>query len=137
MDKQLCDKIRRAVWHSGNGVITDGAIQVIVKVLKTSKDVKSDKRHIHADVIVAWAEGKDVQARSPISGEWSDLSRTMACFYEDWEYRIKPSIKKYRAALFTEPTEGVFVANSAEQEASYEEFPNFIRWLTDWVEYEE
>ena len=97
------------------------------------------QRHKHADMIIAWAEGKDVQAQPPMLGEWRDLSLTMPYFYEDWEYRIKPPAKRYRVALFhnskCEPLAAA--ANSQETAKNYEASDDFVRWLTDWIEYEE
>ena len=98
------------------------------------------QRHKHADVIIAWAEGKDVQAQPPMLGEWRDLSLTMPYFYEDWEYRIKPPAKKYRVALFKDTFTGNIytgAADTPEDAYLYEKNKDFIRWLTDWVEYEE
>lgn len=97
------------------------------------------QRHKHADAIIAWAEGKDMQVKAPLAGEWSALSIATPHFYEDWEYRIKPPAKKYRVALFKYPgVEAVVsVANSEEDAERYEENPQFVRWLTDWIEYEE
>lgn len=45
-------------------------------------------RHPHADVIIAWAEGKTVQKKQP-SGHWHDVPESPS-FYRGYEYRIKP-----------------------------------------------
>ena len=97
------------------------------------------QRHKHADAIIAWAEGKDVQVRAPLAENWSDLSIAAPHFYEDWEYRIKPPAKKYRVALFRRHNdEPVVVASNSQVTAdNYESMPDFVRWLTDWIEYEE
>lgn len=47
------------------------------------------KRHPHADVIIAWAEGKLIQIKQP-SGEWEDVKSKSPMFDPKWEYRIKP-----------------------------------------------
>ena len=96
------------------------------------------QRHKHADVIIAWAEGKDVQVKAPLPGEWCALSIATPHFYEDWEYRIKPPAKKYRVALFKDGTEGyTSTADNQETSNDYEGMHDFTRWLTDWIEYEE
>ena len=45
------------------------------------------KRHKHADVIHAWANGDQVQQRES-DGSWSSIKHPG--FYTDSEYRIKP-----------------------------------------------
>ena len=97
------------------------------------------QRHKHADVIIAWAEGKDLQVRGSSAEKWSDLSLATPNFYDYWEYRIKPPAKKYRVALFRRHNYDplVVACNSSEVAENYESTPNFVRWLTDWIEYEE
>ena len=97
------------------------------------------QRHKHADVIIAWAEGKDVQVWDEGAKCWRDVKTSTPAFIEDWEYRIKPPAKKYRVALFIRFDEApdAVVANSQAIADSLEAMPNFVRWLTDWVEYEE
>ena len=95
------------------------------------------QRHKHADVIIAWAEGKDVQVRNPIEGSWLDLTISTPKFTDE-EYRIKPLAKKYRVALFSY-SGGSYTstADTQQDDADFCERPNFVRWLTDWIEYEE
>jgi len=50
------------------------------------------KRHKHADVIHAWAEGEEIEYRSA-GGAWVSDNRHIT-FYEDFEYRIKPKTVK-------------------------------------------
>ena len=56
------------------------------------------KRHIHADVIHAWAEGEEIQIK--VDGEWLTLPTgeiiSDGMFYPSSEYRIKPkkTVKK-------------------------------------------
>lgn len=33
MDQQTIDKIKRAVWNSGNGVVTDQSVQIIAETV--------------------------------------------------------------------------------------------------------
>lgn len=98
------------------------------------------KRHKHADIIIAWSEGAEIEYRKDPDRPWVPLpSQTNWYTYEGVEYRIKPPVKKYRVALFNTSSGGVltFVANDEEQERSYEAMYRFVRWLTDWIEYEE
>lgn len=93
------------------------------------------QRHKHADVIIAWAEGKDVQVWDHTINKWGDIPGTPT-WREELEYRIKPPAKKYRVALFNDYT-CVCTADNMNDAGSYEKDTGFVRWLTDWVEYEE
>lgn len=96
------------------------------------------QRHKHADVIIAWAEGKDVQVRDEGTKRWYDDGGKFPLFDEDREYRIKPPAKKYRVALFKDGAESyTLTADNQETSNGYEVAYTFVRWLTDWVEYEE
>lgn len=93
------------------------------------------QRHKHADVIIAWAEGKDVQVWDY---GWHDVTVETPNFRFE-KYRIKPPAKKYRVALFESDTSVYYTstADTPEDANFYEKGRGFIRWLTDWVEYEE
>ena len=95
------------------------------------------QRHKHADVIIAWAEGKDIQVRDEGAKYWFDVMPGNPIFSEAREYRIKPPPKKYRVALFLYETPSAVAANSQVNADHFESRPNFARWLTDWIEYEE
>ena len=96
------------------------------------------QRHKHADVIIAWAEGKDVQIWNSINKRWVDLVLANPNFRAD-KYRIKPPAKKYRVALFESDTSVYYTstADTPEDANFYEKGRGFVRWLTDWIEYEE
>lgn len=96
-----------------------------------------NQRHKHADVIIAWANGAEIESKVAATGEW--VRARHPGWHEDCEYRVKPPAKKYRVALFKYPgVEAVVsVANSEEDAERYEENQQFVRWLTDWIEYEE
>lgn len=99
------------------------------------------QRHKHADVIIAWAEGKDVQVKHPQGGGWCALESSTPHFYANGEYRIKPATKKYRVALFISCGDDgetyTATANTHESADIYATSKRFIRWLTGWIEYEE
>ena len=97
------------------------------------------QRHKHADVIIAWAEGKDVQVWDKDTKCWCDVVKSIPFFDKDWEYRIKPPPKKYRVALFRKYDEASIVMAVTSQSGAdnFESMPSFVRWLTDWIEYEE
>ena len=93
------------------------------------------QRHKHADVIIAWAEGKDVQVWDEGAKCWCDIVKAVPFFMGD-KYRVKPPPKKYRVALFNDYT-CVCTADNAVDARAYEKERSFVRWLTDWIEYEE
>ena len=98
------------------------------------------QRHKHADVIIAWAEGKDVQLWDSDNQKWLDVVVEVPTFMAEYKYRIKPPTKKYRVSLFRKYKDDellVVAANSQETADNYESMPDFVRWITDWIEYEE
>ena len=96
------------------------------------------QRHKHADVIIAWAEGADVQVWYEGAKCWYDVVKIIPFFMGD-KCRIKPSPKKYRVALLRNRDEEprALAANSQETADNLETMPYFVRWLTDWIDYEE
>ena len=97
-----------------------------------------EQRHKHADVIIAWAEGKAVQVRDEGTSRWYDIKGKFPLFDEDREHRIKPPAKKYRVALLKDDSESYALAANNQAYADIIEFrEDFVRWLTDWIEYEE
>ena len=95
-------------------------------------------RHKHADVIIAWAEGAEVEYRNLPGATW--VSASTPGWYENYEYRVKPPAKKYRVALFKDCTNvGAYTstADSQEEANCLRERQGFVRWITDWIEYEE
>ena len=95
-------------------------------------------RHKHADVIIAWANGAEIECRPHIDGDWVVVTSPPR-WVENYEYRVKPPAKKYRVALFKNPGSqaAASIANSAEDAHRCENARHFVRWLTDWIEYEE
>ena len=47
-------------------------------------------RHKHADVIIAWAEGEEIEWREGISNKWKPVNWSNPSFGGHMEYRIKP-----------------------------------------------
>ena len=99
------------------------------------------QRHKHADVIIAWAEGAEIEHRAGPDRPWLPMTNTSSWYgYDDVEYRIKPPAKKYRVALFKDTYSGNIytgTADNLEDANFFEKDQGFIRWLTDWIEYEE
>ena len=98
------------------------------------------QRHKHADVIIAWANGAEIEHRAGPDRPWLPMTNTSSWYgYDDVEYRVKPPPKKYRVALFESDTSIYYTstADTPEDANFYEKGRGFIRWLTEWVEYEE
>ena len=95
------------------------------------------QRHKHADVIIAWAEGKDVQIWDEGAKCWCDVVASIPFFMGE-KYRVKPPAKKYRVALLKNDNESYHISANNQAHADTIEFrKDFVRWLTDWIEYEE
>mgnify|MGYP001378708434 CR=1 FL=1 len=96
------------------------------------------QRHKHADVIIAWAEGKDVQVWDGLNNKWCDLTLKDPNFRAD-KYRIKPITSNYRVALLLNDDNEPYTVSVNNQDYAdiIEQRTDFVRWLTDWVEYEE
>ena len=47
-------------------------------------------KHKHADLIIAWANGAEIEYLNGINNEWRTFVKDHNVWYEDWEYRIKP-----------------------------------------------
>jgi len=85
-------------------------------------------------LVQALADGKKIQKFSDGDG-WEDV-RSPSFESPAKLYRIKPEPKKgwYRVVLFKN---GTTTAEDEDQEKRWSENnPNFVRWLTDRIEYE-
>ena len=96
---------------------------------------KTPKRD--ADVIKAWADGSEVQWRTPGSlQEWTDNNHPS--FNENLEWRVKPdplSIKYQNYLLSQDAIMPIYVrcwtSESEETRQYIEKWPHFVRWLGD------
>lgn len=103
-------------------------------------------QHKLADILRAIAEGKDIQWRSKDwkrycgNDSWNPCDYTHEVkLFELNEYRIKPDTKKYRVAEYKN-THGMetflTVCHDTKYGAEYEKAFGFVRWVSDWIEYE-
>lgn len=101
--------------------------------------------HPQAEILHALADGKTIQTKAEKG--WFDIRPSEVLFalhggpnYGANNMRIKPEPVKarYRVAEMRSLTGDIYTTTSDnEWEAKgREELPGFIRWLTDWVEYE-
>jgi hypothetical protein len=84
-----------------------------------------------------------VQYKAPSYGciEWTDIAaRTTPSWHNDYEYRTKPVIIKYRTFLWfskscRKPVVSV-VTDCGQEREPRECWEGFIRWIGDWQEVE-
>jgi hypothetical protein len=50
--------------------------------------VNIPKRHKHYDVIIAFANGAEIEFKHPESGNW--IPATLPAFHNEYDYRVKP-----------------------------------------------
>lgn len=92
--------------------------------------------HIHAEIIKAWADGKQIQWQDSV-GTWRNVNEQHPIWCTDTAYRVKPETIRYRVALFKDVDEGwTDSANSQETAVRCTSSRFFVRWLTDWIEVE-
>jgi hypothetical protein len=101
-------------------------------------------KHRYHDVIVAWAEGKPIQRKLIDTSEWVELNfeekKTPPFNSDQYEWRIKPKknlIIKCRVALIKDPFYNIYYFSLIQEGSTLSYFhPNFVKWMTDWIEYE-
>lgn len=96
-------------------------------------------RHVHADLIKAWADGEVIQQYS--GGGWFDCLEA-PLWKGDRVYRIKPKPLTYKVkffvynAFFSAYNHVCSNVRTEEEAFQWEKDPRFIKWITDWVEYD-
>lgn len=103
--------------------------------------ILNTKRHKHADLIHAWAEGDTIQTKAPL-GTWVDTDMNYAGAWRFPELRIKPdqvhnknNTIRYRLAWMTNSgcDTGYFrVAQTTLDMYTLEGEVDFMYWATDW-----
>lgn len=93
-------------------------------------------------VSTAIKENKDVEFRSTIErdGRWvkyTNMENGLPDF-QLYDYRVKSKFKQYRLAVLLDCNKEpfVFTVNDIKSEVPTENNINFVKWLTDWIEYE-
>lgn len=92
-----------------------------------------NQKHIHCDVIKAWADGEKIEYKHPDDACWHKASTPTWDVNIQYRVKPKPVTKWYRVALF-KAGNGVyfgFVSGSDYIEKNYESHEGFIRWVTD------
>lgn len=105
-------------------------------------------KHPNAEIIKAWLDGEEVEyAYCVFDGgvahflQWQKVMR-LSDFDETTDFRIKPKVQTYRIALIRRMS-GIgekqympYVCIDRTHEDQVFNGSNFVRWLTDRIEYE-
>lgn len=91
------------------------------------------------EILTALKEGKVIQRIDETTDVWIDHNEEELPKFDNYEYRIKPISSRYRVALFKDGNNFYYpvivnkeeVAENCESESAF-----FVRWLSDWIEYE-
>lgn len=93
------------------------------------------KKHIHCDVIKAWADGEIIQYYDVYLHSWKDICGNWPTFDPNIRFRVKPKpvTKWYRVALFKKGNDDyfLFVSGNDFLEKNYESQNNFVCWVTE------
>lgn len=93
--------------------------------------------HKHKDVIIAWANGEEIEYHDPnFSMEWRPIK--VPSWLADIEYRVKPepkeSVHTFRIGLATYDDGSIytFTVDNEVEEQHLQAGLNFIGWISDW-----
>ena len=95
--------------------------------------------HKHKDLIIAWANGAEIQFQTSFMKEYNEWETTRKpTWVELIQYRVKPEPKKsfhtFRigVAAYGDGTVYTVTADNEEEARDYQSEPNFITWISDW-----
>lgn len=85
------------------------------------------KSHKHKDLIIAWADGAEIQSREPLNHTpWEDDQMPM--WLEQRIYRIKPEEKKPVVRWLWADKRGYISATLCTEEESYQPYKIKLEW---------
>lgn len=98
------------------------------------------KPHKHAEVIKAWADGKEVEFRhAHCHSTWLPVGHLGTFFDDSFEYRIKPEpvktvgYRRYIYKYYYKDGYIVMLATTMKLPIEYEKQEGFIKWIdTEW-----
>lgn len=126
--------VRYASANKGDACLANGKIIIsqsnyMAEFPIVEKIPQSTKRHKHADLIHAWAEGAEIQYFHKDQLCWTSVIGNDPSWFDDTQYRIKPKTKTVRFRNYL--TINNFIAVSHMDNPDY-----FVKWLGDWQEAE-
>lgn len=94
--------------------------------------------HKHAALIKQWADGATIQVFTKADNKWHDVLIKNPYWEEHAIYRVKPEKLKYRVGEFRDGDGNRYLSTvSAEARAKQVAGQRyFVRWISDWVEYD-
>ena len=110
---------------------------IIEKIPEQEQPSQNTKRHKHADLIHAWAEGAIIQFKAS-NGAWENCLHNEPLWSSDVCYRIKPAIKTIKFRNWLTKSGRISAWNLIGGD-SVEDYNEFKCWVGDWqsVEVEE
>jgi len=103
--------------------------------LEETEKMNSSKRHVHATLIHAWAEGAEIEYRLPGINRWEKSE------HPSWgveiDYRIKSKVVAVRIAVMMGEDGNEWLEIESPSYAQHEHHldhkSEFNYWLTDWL----
>ncbi len=97
--------------------------------------------HPQADILRAIADGhKEFESLSWENTWWSTTVDAVLKHIDNPSYKFrtkpKPKIGRYRVALMFDIKSHSWTSISTSHDDTLENFDTFVKWLTDWIEYE-
>ena len=90
-------------------------------------------------ILQSLKDGKKIQVRRT-KNDWIDIAiENYIPKFNDYEYRLKPEIARYKVGLFKDETGFCYASLIPENivnRGNVVENIYFIKWLTDWIEHE-
>lgn len=92
--------------------------------------------HVHSQLIKQWAEGSPIQSFDGF--KWHDDKEPF--WSADVVYRLRPANPKYRVGMVKvlgcEQEVYPLIAYSRDEATKFEARSSFVRWDSDWKEYD-
>ena len=105
---------------------------IVEKIPEQEQSIQNQKRHKHADLIHAWAEGAEIQYYNNVLKKWVETVHNDPSWRNNVDYRIKPKTKTIRFRNWYHTNGRVYASHSQCEENG----PDFVKWLGDWQEVE-
>lgn len=107
--------------------------EALYEKVQNFKETPVSKRHKHADLIIAWAEGAEIEHYSDSREEWRCVDEPY--WYDEAQYRVKPKTRKEQRRIAVLSYEDREILSTVHYDfEGTENQSNFVRWATDIIE---